>query len=195
MLRSNKCALIRDKIEELAAEPLALAANVKRLKGRIEYRLRVQDWRVIFRIEGELLYIDEHCSAWTSLRGLTMMTAQIVEIAGQKLAVLPIAEYERLLDMVEDKADEFAAANAEHRRIGGEEYIPAEIVDRILAGESALRVWRRYRAMTLDDVAKQIGVTVATISRLETGVMRGHPTVWRKLADVLGVSVEDVLPA
>ncbi len=122
------------------------------------------------------------------------MTAQIVEIAGQKLAVLPVAEYERLLDMVEDKADEFAAANAERRRTGGEEYIPADIVDRILAGDSALRVWRQHRAMTLDDVAKQIGMTVATVSRLETGVMRGRPTVWRKLADALGVSVEDILP-
>ena len=59
LLRSNKRALLRDKIEELAAEPLALAANVKRLRGRTEYRLRVQDWRVIFRIEGELLYIDD----------------------------------------------------------------------------------------------------------------------------------------
>ena len=59
LLRSSKRGLIRGKIDELACEPLALAANVKRLKGRSEYRLRVQDWRVIFRIEDEVLWIDD----------------------------------------------------------------------------------------------------------------------------------------
>ena len=59
LLRSNKRSLIREKIDELAREPLSLAANVKRLKGRPEYRLRVQDWRVIFRIESDALWIDD----------------------------------------------------------------------------------------------------------------------------------------
>ena len=57
LLRSNKRSLIREKIDELAREPLELAANVKRLRGRPEYRLRVQDWRVIFRVENEMLWI------------------------------------------------------------------------------------------------------------------------------------------
>ncbi|WP_294132384.1 addiction module toxin RelE [Sphingobium sp.] len=48
LLRSNKRTLIRQKIEELAHDPDSLAANMKRLQGRPEYRLRVQDWRVIF---------------------------------------------------------------------------------------------------------------------------------------------------
>jgi len=59
LLRSNKRELIREKIDELAREPLALAANVKKLKDRPEYRLRVQDWRVIFRIEDDVLWIDD----------------------------------------------------------------------------------------------------------------------------------------
>ena len=59
LFRSNKRSLIREKLDELAREPLALAANVKRLKGRSEYRLRVQDWRVIFRIEDDVLWIDD----------------------------------------------------------------------------------------------------------------------------------------
>ena len=59
LFRSNKRSLLREKLDELAREPLALAANVKRLKGRSEYRLRVQDWRVIFRIEDDVLWIDD----------------------------------------------------------------------------------------------------------------------------------------
>lgn len=57
--RSNKRDLIRRKIEDLAADRDSLRANVKRLQGRPESRLRVQDWRVIFRIEGTILWIDK----------------------------------------------------------------------------------------------------------------------------------------
>jgi mRNA interferase RelE/StbE len=59
LARSNKRQLLRRKIGELADDPLSLSANVKRLQGRPEYRLRVQDWRVIFRIEGDILWIDD----------------------------------------------------------------------------------------------------------------------------------------
>ncbi len=57
--RSNKRKLITEKIKELAADRDSLSANVVQLKGRPEYRLRVQDWRIIFRIEDMVLYIDE----------------------------------------------------------------------------------------------------------------------------------------
>ena len=59
LLRSGKRVLIREKIAQLAAEPLAPSANVKRLQGRPEYRLRVQDWRIIFRMDGNVLWIDD----------------------------------------------------------------------------------------------------------------------------------------
>ena len=57
--RLNKRDLIRSKIEELAESPGSLRPNIKRLQGRPESRLRVQDWRVIFRIEGNILWIDK----------------------------------------------------------------------------------------------------------------------------------------
>lgn len=59
LLRSNKAALIRRKIGDLAADPPSQETNVKRLRGRPELRLRVQDWRVIFRIEEDVLWIDD----------------------------------------------------------------------------------------------------------------------------------------
>lgn len=57
--RSNKRQLIAAKIAELAADPAALSANVIKLRGRSEHRLRVQDWRIIFRIEDDVLFVDE----------------------------------------------------------------------------------------------------------------------------------------
>jgi mRNA interferase RelE/StbE len=59
LLRSNKRALLQQKINELADDPLSMSPNIKRLQGRVEYRLRVQDWRIIFRIEDDILWIDD----------------------------------------------------------------------------------------------------------------------------------------
>ena len=57
--RSDKRRLLDEKIKLLAVDPLAPNANVKKLKGRDDYRLRVQNWRVVFHLEGQLLHIDE----------------------------------------------------------------------------------------------------------------------------------------
>lgn len=122
------------------------------------------------------------------------MTVQIVEIAGQKMAMLPINDYQDLLDIAEDREDGFAAAAAEQRRTEGEEYLPAEMVDRILNGESALKVWRKHRGMTLDHLAAEAGTRKSMLSEIENGKAQGKPALWRALADALGVSVDDILP-
>jgi mRNA interferase RelE/StbE len=58
LLRSNKRVLIKRKIDELAVNGIQDNPNVIRLVGRDEYRLRVQDWRVIFCIDGSILAIE-----------------------------------------------------------------------------------------------------------------------------------------
>ena len=122
------------------------------------------------------------------------MTVQILEIDGRRMAVLPMDEYERLLDIAEDRADALAAENAELRRSNGEEYLSSEMIDRILAGESPLRVWREHRNLTQVELAAKVGTTGATISRLESGDMIGDRKRWRPIAEALGVSIDDLLP-
>ncbi|WP_026092230.1 type II toxin-antitoxin system RelE family toxin [Porphyrobacter sp. AAP82] len=57
--RCNKRELIREKIQLLARDPLALSANIKALSGRGDNRLRVQDWRVIFEFRDGFVEIKE----------------------------------------------------------------------------------------------------------------------------------------
>ncbi len=45
------------KIEALAEEPLAPNNNVKKLKGREGFRLRVGDWRVLYELKHDRLVI------------------------------------------------------------------------------------------------------------------------------------------
>ena len=122
------------------------------------------------------------------------MTAQIVDIAGHKMAVLPVEEYERLLEIVEEREDIVAAESAERRRIEGEEYLSAEMVDRLLDGEPPLRVWRECRGLTQTALAAKVGTSVATINRLESGKMIGDRRRWRPIAEALGVTIDDLLP-
>ena len=123
------------------------------------------------------------------------MGAQIVEIAGQKMAMLSIEDYEHLLELAEDAADIRAADRAEERRNAGEEYVPAELVNRIIDGESPLRVWREYRGMTQGQLAMAVGLKTAThISDLEAGKRKGSGQLWAKLARALNVTIEDILP-
>lgn len=122
------------------------------------------------------------------------MTAQIVEIAGQKIAMLPIADYERLLELAEEQADLAAADRAEQRRLEGEEYVPFELVNSIINGENALRAWRTFRGLTQEQLAALAQVRKATISEIENGRAQGKPALWRALAEALNVSVDDILP-
>lgn len=122
------------------------------------------------------------------------MTVQIVEIAGQKMAMLPVADYERLIELAEDQADTAAAERAEQRRLEGEEYVPFELVNAIINGGNALKLWREYRGISQRDLAEAAKCRLATISELENGKALGKPAVWRGLAEALDVTVDDLLP-
>ena len=123
------------------------------------------------------------------------MTVQIVEVAGQKMAMLPVADYDRLLELAEDQADIAAAERAERRRLSGEEeYVPFELVSSIIDGENALRAWRKYRGLTQEQLADKSKVRKATVSEIETGKAQGKPAIWRAFAEVLDVTVDDILP-
>jgi mRNA interferase RelE/StbE len=56
-LPKNTSALIREKIEAIAASPYAQHSNAKKLEGKSGYRLRVGDWRVIYEIQNDRLVV------------------------------------------------------------------------------------------------------------------------------------------
>jgi mRNA interferase RelE/StbE len=47
----NTAILIREKIEQIAADPFAAIPNARKLQGRPGCRLRVGDWRIIYEID------------------------------------------------------------------------------------------------------------------------------------------------
>ena len=49
----NAAKLIREKLDVIAVNPYADHPNAKKLQGREGYRLRVGDWRVVYKIQNE----------------------------------------------------------------------------------------------------------------------------------------------
>jgi DNA-binding XRE family transcriptional regulator len=120
------------------------------------------------------------------------MSVHILEANGKPaFAVVPIAEYRALLELAEDARDAAALSRFAKRLASGEEeVVPSEVVDRLLAGETPIRVWREFRGLTATELAARIGVTPAHVSKIETG--KGEPSValLRKLAAILRVDME-----
>ncbi|MDP4021246.1 helix-turn-helix transcriptional regulator [Methylobacterium sp. NEAU 140] len=114
--------------------------------------------------------------------------------AGERLVVLPEPDFKALVEAAEDGADR--AALAEFRRrfaAGDEELIPAAIVERLLAGENRVRVWREHRGLTASLLAERAGIAQAYLSQIETGRRDGTVETCRRLADALGIGLDDLL--
>lgn len=114
--------------------------------------------------------------------------------AGEELVLLPRAEYERLVEAAEQLEDVAAYDEAKRRFAAGEEEaVPAAVVDRLLAGENALRVWREHRGLSVSRLAAEAGLSQAYVSQIETGKREGSVASLAALASALGVAIEDIL--
>jgi DNA-binding XRE family transcriptional regulator len=123
------------------------------------------------------------------------MNKQIIKTpAGERMVVIPEAEYQALVEAADDAAD--AEVVREFRRrlaAGEEELIPAEFVDRLLDGENPVRVWRDFRGMTAAALAKKAGIARPYLTQVETGKRDGTVATMRRIAKALGVSIDDLV--
>ena len=122
------------------------------------------------------------------------MTVQIIEVAGNRMALLPEDEYRQLLEAIEDREDVDVAIEAERRRLAGEECVPSAVVDALLAGANPLKIWRQHRDLTQAELGERAGVSGMMISAMEKGARTGSVKVWRALAEALRVSLDDIVP-
>jgi transcriptional regulator with XRE-family HTH domain len=60
-------------------------------------------------------------------------------------------------------------------------------------GETQIRAWRTHRSLTLEQLAERVGVTHATLSRIERGKQPYNQVLLESLADALGTDVASLL--
>ena len=109
---------------------------------------------------------------------------------GEVFAVLPMDELKKLMDDAEMLAD-VKAYDAVKARIerGEEELIPLEMVERRLAGESTVKIWREHRGLTQEDLAKRSKVSRPMIAAIESKHKKGGIATLKKLAVALEVDL------
>lgn len=111
-----------------------------------------------------------------------------------EMVTIPRAEYDRLVAAAEVLSDIEAYDRAKAALASGEEeLIPAEYVDRILNGESPLRVWRAYRGLTQVKLSEASGVNRVQIADIEAGRKNGSVATLKALAEALGVTIDEIV--
>jgi hypothetical protein len=96
--------------------------------------------------------------------------AAITPLAETKDTVtLRRADYQALLEALEDASDVASLREAEAAVQRGEsELLPIEMVERLLAGENPVRVWRTHRGMTAHALARIADLAPSYLSEIET---------------------------
>ena len=112
---------------------------------------------------------------------------------GKEFVVIPMEDLQRLMDDAEMLADVKAYDAAKVRLDSGDdEPIPLELTERRIAGENAVRIWRDYRGLTQEVLAKTSNVSRAMIAAIEAGHKTGSIATLKKLATALKVDLENL---
>lgn len=107
-----------------------------------------------------------------------------------EMVTIPKAEYDLLLEKLEDLEDILAYEQALQEK---SDPIPHEFVMRLINGENPLAVFREWRGYNQSSLARASGVNRTQIADIEAD--RSNPSVktLKKLAETLKVDMEDLV--
>jgi DNA-binding Xre family transcriptional regulator len=114
------------------------------------------------------------------------------------IVTLTRAEYDALIERIEDAEDNafLDTIEARERAIGKEkaraDYLPAELVRRLMDGEHPVRVWRAHRGLTREALAAAAGIAPSYLSEIETRRKPGSFAALAKLGTALRISLDDL---
>lgn len=113
-----------------------------------------------------------------------------------EMVTIPKDEYLRLKAIEEDMADLNSAAEVlAQTKSGTQELIPSAVIDRLLAGDAPLMVWREHRGLSQAELVRQSGANRVQIIDIEAGRKTGSADTLKKLAIALKVDMDDLFDA
>jgi DNA-binding XRE family transcriptional regulator len=114
--------------------------------------------------------------------------------AGEEIVMLPAAEYDRLVELAEDAVDAQIIERAlEELRSGKVETLTHAEMQELLDAPSSLGFWRKRRGLTQAALAKEAGISQAYLAQIESAKRTGDVSLYRRLAGILAVDIEDLL--
>ncbi len=115
-----------------------------------------------------------------------MGDVQKLTIEGKNYVLLSEEDYEDLIDGMK--------AQAVLARIqAGEETWPAELVYELWETDSRIRTFRKYRGMTMTELATAAGISQPHLSDIENGKKTGSVDVLKRIAVALKVDLDDLV--
>lgn len=73
------------------------------------------------------------------------------------------------------------------------EFIPLELTERMLNGESPIRVYREYRGFTQDQLAEQVEISKPFLFQIENAIRTPSLDTLKRLAEALRVDMDDLV--
>ena len=100
-------------------------------------------------------------------------------------AVIPWQQYVELSPSDESL---FEAALTED-----EEAFPRDVVERLLAGQNPVQVYRNHRGLTQQQLAETVGINPVYLSQIERGERSGSAKTLAAIARALQVDLDDLV--
>lgn len=111
---------------------------------------------------------------------------QKLVIDGKSYVLLSEEDYDDLVDGL--KADAIVA-----RVAAGEETFPHELIKELSQSDSPIRTYRKYRGMTVAQMAEAAGISQPHLSDIENNKKAGSIDVLMRIAKVLRVDLDDLV--
>jgi DNA-binding XRE family transcriptional regulator len=118
------------------------------------------------------------------------MSHKTIERQGKRFVLVPEKTYGRMIEDLDDLEDIRAYDRAAAKP---QEFVSAEVADRLIASENPVRVWRRYRGLTQQQLADKARISKPYLSQLESDTREASVTVLKRLAAVLKLDIDDLI--
>jgi DNA-binding XRE family transcriptional regulator len=101
------------------------------------------------------------------------------------------ADYVRLVERLEDAEDARDARTVLNGVQRGEIAVfPAEIVRRLIGGESPIKVFRDHRGLSAAELARRVGIARPYLTQIENGTRQPMFGVMARIAGALAISLD-----
>ena len=102
--------------------------------------------------------------------------------------------FDALVEALEDAEDHASVrASLARAKQGIDDAIPAELFRRILTGEHPIKVWREYRGLGLNALAKDAKLSASYLSEIENRSKPGSVSALRSLAKALKIGIDELV--
>ena len=112
----------------------------------------------------------------------------------KEYAVIPMADYELMSLLKEDYDDALSIEKVKQEiELKKDELIPLDVMKKLLTGDSSLKIWREYRALTPKELHDKTGVSLSVISKIENNKQQIDLPKLKIFTEVLGLSYGDLI--